>query len=424
VGGGAAAFAAALISLISLGPAPRAIAQGDATGAAEIVEPAGELAAPAVVASSDAASVAAAPSAAAASVVEPAGEITAPAAASIAAASAADVADPVSPAIDGATWTLRAHADTAATRVYLRDVADCAGDADLCAEADGVDLGAAPAPGEAQTLAAGRIAQMLRREFPERIPPTLALKGARSVRIASDATALDSRDFEAALRERLARLVPPDAPYAVTLVRAKAAGALKLRAGEVVIDFPALTPEMLASFDWVVKNLSGTKRLAAVLRRADAAGDADSGAAALAHDGGTDVAVTALFAVKVRAPIATHDLPRDERMSAADLEAEWVEVGRNGVRFALRADELVGRVLTRPVAMGETIPLGAVTKELIVHRGQMLRLILRRHGLEIASSARSLGAGAVGDTIELVQPTTKKRLSARIVDAATVVTER
>jgi flagella basal body P-ring formation protein FlgA len=310
------------------------------------------------------------------------------------------------------TWTLRAHAEAQGARVYLRDVADCAGNVDLCTEAESVDLGAAPAPGDTHLIAASRLVATLQHEFPRRVPSNIGLKGARAVRVVAAATSLSSADLESALRERLARLVTPDASFAVTLVRAKAAQTVKLRPGEVVIDFPVLTAEALASFEWVTKNLNGTKRLTAIVRRTDSG------------EGEADVALTALFAVKVRAPVATHDLPRDERVTSVDLAVEWVDIGRSGVRFALRADELIGRVLTRPVAMGETVPLGAVTKELVVHRGQLMRLVLRGSGLEIASTAKALASGAVGDTIEVQQATTKKHLSARIVDGNTVVSQR
>src|SRR5262245_50680434 len=104
---------------------------------------------------------------------------------------------------EAASFALKAAAEVAGDRIYLGDVATCAGATRLCEEAYGIDLGPSPLPGKSRLLAEAEVRAVLEREWPGaalRFPET------RPVKVTALAAVVTEEDVRAALAKRLSEI--------------------------------------------------------------------------------------------------------------------------------------------------------------------------------------------------------------------------
>ena len=88
------------------------------------------------------------------------------------------------------------------------------------------------------------------------------------------------------------------------------------------------------------------------------------------------------------------DIIREQMLT--DVE---VPDGVAGSGFATNLSMLVGKAARRTLLPGQAIPAGAVMEPKLVKIGAMVRLVYEEDGLQIATYASALQAGAAGDIV-------------------------
>ena len=103
----------------------------------------------------------------------------------------------------------------------------------------------------------------------------------------------------------------------------------------------------------------------------------------------------------VTATTVVRAIPRGARLSRADLTPVEVELGsRRGHHFA-RAEDLVGLVAARDLAVGRPLLVDDATAPTVVQKNDPVRLISRRGRIQIAVRAVALEDGAIGDHVQV-----------------------
>jgi flagella basal body P-ring formation protein FlgA len=88
--------------------------------------------------------------------------------------------------------------------------------------------------------------------------------------------------------------------------------------------------------------------------------------------------------------------------------------------FLAASEALIGRKTRQAVTSGEPVPGRYVESPLAVTRNQPVTIIVRKGDLEISSRATTVGQGGIGQTVEVVNLATKRRMRARVIDEKTV----
>lgn len=111
---------------------------------------------------------------------------------------------------------------------------------------------------------------------------------------------------------------------------------------------------------------------------------------------------------------ARYDLEKGHKITSEDIIEE--------VHYSLRKipeiseDELIGNILIRQHRAGEIIKKAYLKKEIVVNKGQKVRIFKNSGGLSIALSGMALTSGGIGDLIKVRSLGTKNIYSCQIND--------
>lgn len=88
--------------------------------------------------------------------------------------------------------------------------------------------------------------------------------------------------------------------------------------------------------------------------------------------------------------------------------------------YALKADELVGRVAAHPLKPGLPLRLQDVKRDIVIKKGQLVQVVCERSGLFVSVKARTLEEGGLGDTIKATNLDSKKEIYGVVRDSQTL----
>lgn len=304
-----------------------------------------------------------------------------------------------------ATFTFAKDVTLAGDRLLLGQMAQCAGSEVICSEAYAVDLGPAPQPGRALHLSKAKLGELLAREWDAN---TFHIVAPASVKIEAPAAEIEGGGVADQLAAFVEEQFRPKDRFRLTIDRFQFAYAPRVRPGDVIVTFPQLADIASQSDEWLVKHCTGTQRIPI----------------AFLKDGETQTVADALgivsLSLKKRLLVAKKDLPRGHVIEASDLEEEWLPFARPQLGAAYSRENVVGMRLKRPVLVGAAVMSSQLEAPIVVKKGQIVQLLLSKGRLGINAQVKALGAGAAGQAIDAVFPSTKKKLRVRIVDSATV----
>lgn len=106
-----------------------------------------------------------------------------------------------------------------------------------------------------------------------------------------------------------------------------------------------------------------------------------------------------------------------------DLGVETRDLFEQPRDVITNADEIVGRVLTRPVQPGFVLTESLIEEETLVKRGDRVRMIVRGPGIELTSAGEAFESGGIGKVIRVRNVSSNRILSGRISGAGEVVIE-
>lgn len=118
--------------------------------------------------------------------------------------------------------------------------------------------------------------------------------------------------------------------------------------------------------------------------------------------------------------VAARPLARGQRLSREDLALDRRDVGRLRTHATTDPEPLVGYVLTRPVPAGRVLDSGLLEAPVLVERGRRVRMAVEGAGVTITMSGVALEDGALGDTVQVRNPASRRVVEGVVVGAALV----
>jgi flagella basal body P-ring formation protein FlgA len=116
-------------------------------------------------------------------------------------------------------------------------------------------------------------------------------------------------------------------------------------------------------------------------------------------------------------PVLVRAIERGEILAADDFEVQPRSAGL--ATGALAPRNAAGREAVRNLAAGMVVRAGDVVTPRLVRRGEPVTVNVRSGGLTIATTARALGSGGMGDLVRVVT-TTNRTLDAVVEGSGAV----
>jgi flagella basal body P-ring formation protein FlgA len=115
-------------------------------------------------------------------------------------------------------------------------------------------------------------------------------------------------------------------------------------------------------------------------------------------------------AAKVEVLTYNRSLEAGEIVQPEDLS--WTKLAAAPVGAPRDADALIGKAAKRPLRSGSAASTRDVTNPLVVKRDDMVEVVLALDGVNLSLQAKAMGAAAVGDTVSLMNLSSKKVIQA------------
>lgn len=129
--------------------------------------------------------------------------------------------------------------------------------------------------------------------------------------------------------------------------------------------------------------------------------------------------VTGTLQTKAKALVTTKAMMMGEKPETGSLRGEELEVNYAADSFATASD-LEGRVLNKGIGLGRPLFRSDLKKEVVVSRGQMIRVLSGNDMFEVSSQMQAEESGAIGDYVKMKNLETQKMVSGQIVERGLV----
>ena len=106
--------------------------------------------------------------------------------------------------------------------------------------------------------------------------------------------------------------------------------------------------------------------------------------------------------------------PEDLRLSRREV------TNLNGDEFFVSLDQVIGRIVARPLGPQEMVTSRHLSHQPIINRGDEVTVVLDDNGLVITTKGVAREPGYPGRSIRMLNPKSKKEFQAQVVDAKTV----
>jgi flagella basal body P-ring formation protein FlgA len=113
------------------------------------------------------------------------------------------------------------------------------------------------------------------------------------------------------------------------------------------------------------------------------------------------VYLTAQIKVLAEVVVARRYLARGAVIDTDDLELRALDLGAITSGYFIDPTAVEGLAVKRPLAPGAVVAPAQVARVMSVRRGDQVQILLRAGGLEVSSTGKALGDGAVGDRIQV-----------------------
>ncbi|MES0881901.1 flagellar basal body P-ring formation chaperone FlgA [Roseibium sp. SCP14] len=129
-------------------------------------------------------------------------------------------------------------------------------------------------------------------------------------------------------------------------------------------------------------------------------------------------------AAGVELPVPRQTIHPGDEISHQDL-IERKFPSRTAQQFAVSTHrgQLVGMIARRTLLPGQPVPLNAIEKQVLVHRGEPARLVFREHGLMIIMQVEALQNGGAGSFVRVRNIDSGLVVSGRVQEDGTIRVE-
>jgi flagella basal body P-ring formation protein FlgA len=118
--------------------------------------------------------------------------------------------------------------------------------------------------------------------------------------------------------------------------------------------------------------------------------------------------------------VLKHPVPRDARLTAADVTVESRKITGMTAVFLTDAADLQQRNTLRPLPMGTTLTMDMFKADLVVKHGQDVTLVASVGGIEVRAAGRALADGATGTRLKVQNLSSLKVVEGVVVGPDTV----
>jgi flagella basal body P-ring formation protein FlgA len=301
--------------------------------------------------------------------------------------------------------SLKPKTTISGSRIYLSDLARCSGDLVRCKEISGIDIGQSPSPGRSSFYHKSNIEEILAKEWPG---VEVLIDGSDSVRAEANAVEITHEDLRQRFEDKLVKGLSARDDVRVRVLRFQPIGQVLVRPSQSKIEFPEVKHFPFNDRNWVLRNLVGNRPVQFLVSN-----QIDS-------DDKLSFSANAVVVIEMRLPVLKQSVSAGESLKKENLGSGWIQMRRGYQDLAFSEGQLLGRKARQALSSGEPIPVRFLDSPLAVSRNQTLRMVVRSGGLEISTRAISQQAGAIGQTIDVVNASTKKKVRAKIIDDQTV----
>ncbi|HEC11729.1 MAG TPA: flagellar basal body P-ring formation protein FlgA [Acidiferrobacteraceae bacterium] len=106
--------------------------------------------------------------------------------------------------------------------------------------------------------------------------------------------------------------------------------------------------------------------------------------------------------------VSAHPLPRGARLSQADLKLEKHDLARLVGGYLQDPQQVIGKVLRRPIGLGSVFTPAIIESERLIHRGDRVQIVASLRGMEVRMIGKALNDGAAGDRVQVRNLSTKR----------------
>jgi flagella basal body P-ring formation protein FlgA len=119
-------------------------------------------------------------------------------------------------------------------------------------------------------------------------------------------------------------------------------------------------------------------------------------------------------------PVLKHALARGEVIAAGDVETLRLRAERVGPDMAVDLRELLGKTPRRTLRAHEPIRLGDVQTPIVVHKGDLVSIVLETAALRLTAQGKALEDAAQGAAIRVANTKSNRVIDATVVSSNTV----
>lgn len=120
--------------------------------------------------------------------------------------------------------------------------------------------------------------------------------------------------------------------------------------------------------------------------------------------------------VQVQVPVlvALRPLARGASVSAGDVEVQRRDRASVGAQALSDPEQLVGQVVSRPIAAGTVLAAGVMAPLRLVKRGQAVTILGESGSFQIRAQGKALGDGSAGELIRVENLSSRRVVEGRI----------
>lgn len=123
----------------------------------------------------------------------------------------------------------------------------------------------------------------------------------------------------------------------------------------------------------------------------------------------------------VALPVLTHDMRPGEVIAKGDFEWTDIAADRLGQNILTNTADLVGTTPKRMLRAGQAIRIGDVAPPIVIRKGDLVAMLVSAPGMSLTAQGRALDEGAAGDTIRIMNSSSKRTIEGTVKGPGQVV---
>lgn len=124
--------------------------------------------------------------------------------------------------------------------------------------------------------------------------------------------------------------------------------------------------------------------------------------------------LSGIATVMASVPVLKYPMAANTTVEAAHLTEIQIPKKQLSIGTFQSRDELIGMVTRRTLPAGKVLGEADIVPPLMIKRNDLVNVTYRRGSLILNTKARAIANGSRGDTIQLVNPTSKKSFEAKV----------